>query len=109
MTAKPKTKRGGETRQAPKQNLPKQNPVEQNPPSIEERRTALAQKIEAFVMETQLQDCARMACRRRHACTRESACESRQRRHEETPEQWERAKALLVRELARRRAESQRP
>ena len=94
--------------QPPKQNPPDENPADPNPPTIESMREALVQKLEAFVMQEQLQDCPRLACRRRKSCTRETACESRNVPREPSPEQWERSKAMLVRELARRRAEFQR-
>ena len=86
---------------------PEQNPADENPPSVDALRMALARKLEAFVARTQLQDCPRPACRRRGACTRQSACESKSVQREASPDQWERTKAMLVRELARRRAQSQ--
>jgi hypothetical protein len=85
---------------------PKQNPAAKNPPqqaqSLDARREALARKLEAFVASEQLRACPRPACERRRACTREHACEAQRRRREATPEEWERMKAMLVRELARR-------
>ena len=86
---------------------PKQNPADENPPNVDALRMALVRKLEAFVTREQLRGCPRLACRRRGACTRQSACESKSARREASPDQWERTKAMLVRELARRRAQSQ--